>query len=104
MYQARRLPSFCKGHILRSTHRTTTPAANTQAVINENNRRVKAYNLLVNSRKLWEESDNNVNRTAFKVVPATREVEVSKKREIPVQFADFEAPEQALSKSINSAI
>lgn len=99
MYQARRLP-FSKPYLLRSIQRGNTPAAQTQSVINENNKRIKAYNLLLNSRKLWEQSENPVNKGAFKVVPATRDVPDKVKREVPYKFADFEAPEQALTKRI----
>lgn len=70
------------------------------ATIAENSRKVKAYQNLVHTRKLWEQSSNVDNRNAFKQVQPLRDVKSHKLEGDNWTLHDFEAPEKHLSNSI----
>ena len=76
------------------------PAANVTDVIVENTRKIKAYQTLVHTRKLWEQSSNEDNKKAFKQIQPLRDVRDKKLEGDNWPLHDFEAPERHLSKCI----
>lgn len=98
MYLARR-QAFGSSFILRRVV-GKGPATNPKTTIAENTRKIKAYQTLVHTRKLWEQSSNEENKRAFKQVQPLRDVQKEDMEGDNWPLHEFEAPEKHLSKGI----
>lgn len=80
------------------------PSVKPTITIAENNRKLKAYQTLVHTRKLWEDSTNEDNKNAFKRVQPLRDIKEEKLKGDLWTMHDVEVPERHLSKGTTSAL
>lgn len=85
--------------LLRASNEESTRVAIKTIVQNKTN--LKQYQALVNSRKLWEQSGTVENKNAFKSKRALRDVAEPLKKDPPLPFRGYEAPEEHAAKDIH---
>eukprot|EP00026_Physarum_polycephalum_P006447 Phypoly_transcript_06490.p1 GENE.Phypoly_transcript_06490~~Phypoly_transcript_06490.p1 ORF type:complete len:554 (+),score=166.49 Phypoly_transcript_06490:121-1782(+) len=97
MYIARR-QALGTPFILRRRVVGKRPSNNLSVTIAENTRKLKAYQTMVHSRMLWEQSSNEDNRGAFKQVQTVRDLKDRRMEGDNWSLHAFEAPEKHLNK------